>query len=157
MMDSFFKDSLVKMVWVIVIFMVLFMGLVWLFYVQIEVVGSWFVLQVGYWGIGIGIFLFDAFILFILPDVYLVVVVIVEMDLFRVIVAGSFGSILGGIVVYGIGYFLGDTRFVERLVSFFCERGVRFIDRLGVIVVILVVLMFIFFFIVCILVGMMGM
>lgn len=41
--------------------------------------------------------------------------------------------------------------------EFFCEEGMCFINKLGVIVVILVVLMFILFFIVCMLVGMLGM
>lgn len=156
-MDPLLKDSLYKMAWATAGFMLVFMALAWLFHSQIEVAGNALVGAVGAWGIGIGIFMSDAFTLPIPPDVYLAAAITAGLDPTTTIIAGSIGSILGGMVAYGIGRVLGDTPFATRLVAPFRERGESFIDRLGVTAVVIAALTPIPFSIVCILAGMMRM
>lgn len=63
--------------------------------------------MLGYLGIGVGIMFFDVFMLFILFDFYLVIGVMVEFDFLYVIVVGFIGFILGGIIVFSLGCWLG--------------------------------------------------
>ncbi len=156
-MDPELKDSLKKMAVLTVLLMAAIVTLGLLFSDQLESFSKVIVGTLGYTGIGVGIFIADALTFPVPPDFYLAVAVTADLDPYKVIVAGSIGSILGGIVAFAIGRWLGTVSFTQKLVEPFREEGVRLINKLGVTAVIVAALTPIPFSITCVLAGMMGM
>ena len=156
-MDAELRDSLKKMLVATVIVVTLFAVAGWLLKGQLTGIGQWIYAKTGFTGIFLGIFLADMFTLPLPPDLYLAVAVTANLNPFDVILVGSLASMLGGLGAYLLGRLLGRTRFAQRLVAPFRERGERFVDRLGVTAVIVAALTPIPFSVICVLAGMMGM
>ena len=156
-MDPQIKKSLIKMGWATLLLFLLVIVVGVLFRAELEQISKTLVDVLGYPGIAIGIFCADAFTLPIPPDFYLALAISAKLNHTIVIVVGSIGSILGGITAFSLGRWLGDTAFVQRLISPLKEQGELFVNRYGVGAVILAALTPIPFSIVCVLAGMMGM
>lgn len=155
--DPELKRSLKTMAVGTVVFLGLFIAIAIPFRDELQAFGNRVVDVLGYTGLGLGIMSSDMLTLPIPPDFYLLVAVTAQLDPMLTIIAGSIGSICGGIGAFFLGRLLGTTSFVERLVEPFQERGTRLIERYGVAAVIFAALTPIPFSIVCTLTGMMGM
>jgi len=156
-MDPLLKSSLKKMAWATLILFAALIGLGMLFASELKSLGGLLVDTFGYPGIGVGILLSDMLTLPIPPDAYLAIAVTADLDPTQVIIWGSAGSILGGTGAYFLGRLLGQTRLVARLVKPFHDKGIAFINRLGVTAVVIAALTPIPFSIICTLAGMVRM
>lgn len=97
----------------------------------LQVGAKLFIEKFGLLGLFIDVYLVDALIVPLTPDVFLLILVSNETNQIFGLILICIASVLGGISGYGIGKYLHKLRIVQRLTSKYEQRGEKLFQRYG--------------------------
>lgn len=118
--------------WVTVILVGLVAGAGWFLRDPLTELAQWLVVNLGYAGMFVGVFLADTFTFPVPPDVYIFIAVASGVDVVPSLTTVALASVIAGNAAYYIGPSISETPVLRARIEKFRPRGERLFEKYGV-------------------------